>query len=366
MNSTFVRRGIIPGIAALALTLSACGAGNEEASSSTGDESLSGTLAGGGASTQQAAMGAWAVGFQTKNPGVTVEYDPVGSGGGRENFISGAFPFAGSDAYLTDDDGELSDAAERCGGTVLEVPSYISPIAIIFNVDGVDELELSPSTLAAIFAGKIKQWDDPAIAKENPDASLPAENINPVHRSDESGTTENYTDYLTAVAPDQWEAGAIELWPEEYRGEGAKGTSGVVSAVENGVNSIGYADASQAGDLGVASIGVGDEFVAPAPEAAAKILEASPPAESASETELIFDLDFATEESGTYPIVLTSYLMACQSYDDAETAALTKAFVTYVISDEGQQQGAAEAGSAPLSADLQSQATAIIDKIEVG
>ncbi len=364
MNSTSVRRGIVPGIAALALTLSACAAANEQAFSDA--QSLTGTLAGGGASTQQAAMGAWAVGFQTKNPGVTVEYDPVGSGGGRENFIAGAFPFAGSDAYLTEDNDEFADAEERCGGTVLEVPTYISPIAIIFNVNGVKELELSPKTLAAIFAGKIKQWDHPAIVKENPKAKLPSANINPVHRSDESGTTENYTDYLSAVAPKEWEAGAIELWPQEYGGEGAKGTSGVVSAVENGVNSIGYADASQAGDLGVVSVGVGDEFVAPAPEAAAKILEASPPAESASDTQLIFDLDYATEESGTYPIVLTSYLMACQSYDDPQTAALTKAFVTYVIGAEGQQQGAAEAGSAPLSLDLQNRATTIINTIEVG
>lgn len=364
MNSTSVRRGIVPGIAALTLALSACGAGNETTNTAaTDDSSLSGTLAGGGASTQQAAMGAWAVGFQTKNPGVTVEYDPVGSGGGRENFISGAFPFAGSDSYLDNDESELDDAAERCGGTVLEVPSYVSPIAIIFKVEGVDKLQLSPETLAGIFAGKITKWDDPAIAADNPDADLPSANINAVHRSDESGTTGNFTDYLDAVAPDVWDVGSIELWPEEYGGSGGKGTSGVVSAVVNGQNSIGYADASQAGDLGVASIGVGEEFVDPSPEAAAKILEASAQAETATENQLVFDLDFATEESGTYPIVLTSYLMACQSYDDAETGELTKAFLSYVISDEGQQQAAAEAGSAPISPSLQEQSTAIIDTI---
>ncbi len=367
MNRTSLRRGIIPGLAALALALTACGAANED-TGTTGESSsdLSGTVAGGGSSAQQAAMGAWAVGFQSANPDVTVEYDPVGSGGGRENFISGAFPFAGSDAYLTDDEGELSDAQDRCGGTVLEVPSYISPIALVFKVDGVDSLDLAPEVVAGIFAGKIKTWDDPAIAETNPDADLPSRPINAVHRSDESGTTENFTDYLTAVAPDAWDAGVVELWPEEYGGEGAKGTSGVVSAVENGQNSIGYADASQAGDLGVANVGVGDEFVGPSPEAAAKILEASPEAEVATEDQLVFDLDFATTESGTYPVVLTSYLLACGSYDDAETAELTKAFVNYVVSEDGQQQAAAEAGSAPLSEDLASRAAEILDRIQTG
>lgn len=365
MTSTSIRRAIVPGIAALTLALSACGAANESTGSSSAEGGdLSGTLAGGGASTQQAAMGAWAVGFQGANPDVTVEYDPIGSGGGRENFISGAFPFAGSDAYLTDDEGELSEATERCGGDApIQVPSYISPIAVAYNLPGVDELRLSPQALAGIMAGKITTWDDEAIAADNPDADLPSERINAVHRSDESGTTENFTDYLDTVAPDEWDAGVVETWPTEYGGEGAKGTSGVVQTVENSEFSIGYADASQTGELGQALIGVGDEFVEPSAEAAAKILEASPEAEGASDTAVIYDLDFATEESGTYPIVLTSYLMACQSYDDAADGELVRAFMEYVISDEGQDQAAAEAGSAPLSDTIQEQSLSIIENI---
>ena len=363
MTSTSIRRAVLPGIAAVALALSACTPPNEQAGAAAGDE-LSGTLAGGGASTQQAAMGAWAVGFQGENPAVTIEYDPIGSGGGRENFISGAFPFAGSDAYLTDDEGELSDATERCGGEApIQVPSYISPIAVAYNLPGVDELRLSPQALAGIMAGKITTWDDKAIAGDNPDVDLPAERINTVHRSDESGTTENFTDYLTTVAPDEWDAGVVETWPTEYGGEGAKGTSGVVQTVENSEFSIGYADASQTGELGQAMIGVGEEFVAPSAEAAAKILEASPEAENASDTAVIYDLDFATEESGTYPVVLTSYLMACQSYDDAAEGALVKAFMEYVISDQGQGQAAAEAGSAPLSQTVQLKSLSIIENI---
>ena len=369
MNRTSFRKLLAPGVAALALSISltACGAGNEtdtDPVSADVETGLSGELNGGGASTQQAAMAAWAVGFQSVNPDVTVNYDPIGSGGGRENFISGAFPFAGSDAYLTDDEGELSAANERCGGTVIEVPDYVSPIAIAYNVPGVDELNLAPETLAGIMAGTITSWDDEAIAADNPDAELPAERINAVHRSDESGTTENFTDYLDAVAGDVWDAGVVETWPSEYGGEGAKGTSGVVQTVAGSEYSIGYADASQTEDLGQANIGVGEEFVAPSADAAAKILEVSPEADVATDTQLVFDLDHETEEAGVYPIVLTSYLLACTTYDDAETAKLVKAYATYILSDEGQEQGANEAGSAPLSPDLQEKALAIVEKIE--
>lgn len=369
MKSTSIRRALVPGLAIAALVLTGCGAGNEGDSgtdSGSGDSSLSGTLAGGGASSQEAAQGAWIAGFQTANPDVTVTYDPIGSGGGRESFISGDFPFAGSDAYLTDDEGELTSAKDRCGGDVIEIPNYVSPIAVIFNVDGVDSLNLSPATLAGIFAGTITKWDDPAIAADNPDASLPSASINAVHRSDESGTTENFTDYLDAVAADVWDAGVIELWPTEYGGEGAKGTSGVVAAVSNGTNSIGYADASQAGDLGVASIGVGEDFVAPTAEAAGKILSVSPAADVATDSQIVFDLDHTTTEAGTYPIVLTSYLIMCPTYDDQETADLVKGYVSYILSDEGQQQGADEAGSAPLPSDLQEQAQGLVEGISAG
>ena len=371
MNRTPFRTLLAPGVTALALSisLSACGAGNEsdtgsDSGSSDVETGLSGELSGGGASTQQAAMAAWAVGFQSINPDVTVNYDPIGSGGGRENFISGAFPFAGSDAYLTDDEGELSAANEQCGGTAIEVPDYVSPIAIAYNVPGLDELNLAPETLAGIMAGKITSWDDEAIKADNPDADLPSERINAVHRSDESGTTENFTDYLTAVAGDVWDAGVVETWPNEYGGEGAAKTSGVVQTVSGSEYSIGYADASQTESLGQANIKVGEDYVEPSAEAAAKILEVSPEADVSTDTQLVFDLDHETEEAGTYPIVLTSYFLACTSYDDPEVAKLVKAYATYIISDEGQAQGSDEAGSAPLSDDLQDKAMTIIDQID--
>ncbi|MCY7289822.1 MAG: phosphate ABC transporter substrate-binding protein PstS, partial [Cryobacterium sp.] len=175
---------------ALALTLSACGAGNEDTGSTgASDSSLSGTLNAGGASSQEAAVAAWKAGFQTANPDVTVNYDPAGSGAGREQFIAGGLDLAGSDAYL--DDEELAAAKERCGSDIVEVPTYVSPIAVVFKLEGVDELNLSPKTVGAIFEGTITSWDDAAIAADNPDADLPSTKITPVHRSDDSGTTKN-------------------------------------------------------------------------------------------------------------------------------------------------------------------------------
>ncbi|MGA9748226.1 MAG: phosphate ABC transporter substrate-binding protein PstS [Nocardioides sp.] len=372
MKITSLRRPAALGAAVvLGLGLTACSAANEgpggtDAGAAPSGESLSGTLNGGGASSQEAAQGAWRAGFQEANPDVTVNYDPIGSGGGREQFISGGFPFAGSDSYLNDDEGELSGATERCEGEApIEVPNYVSPIAVIYNLEGVDDLQLSPSTLGGIFAGDITTWDDEAIAGDNPSADLPAETINPVHRSDESGTTGNFTNYLATVAEDTWTFGEVEEWPVEG-GEGASGTSGVVAAVTNGANSIGYADASQAGDLGKAAVGVGDGFELPTPEAAAKILEVSPKAETDSDSQLVFDLDYTTEEAGVYPIVLSSYLIACPSYADAAEGELVKAYLSYIISDDGQSTSAENAGSAPLPDTIAGEAQAIVDGITVG
>ena len=124
------------------------------------------TLDGGGATSQAKAQGVWRAGYQDDS-GVTVNYDPVGSGTGRENFISGAYVFAGTDSYLNDDEGELSAAKERCGGDPIEVPAYVSPIAVAFNLEGVDSLNLSAETIANIFNGKITKWNDHAIAADN-------------------------------------------------------------------------------------------------------------------------------------------------------------------------------------------------------
>lgn len=368
--SRISRAGSAVAIGALALTLAACGSDDPVGggtasgdSSSAAASDLSGELSGAGASSQESAQEAWRAGFQNANGGVTVNYDPVGSGGGRTQFLEGGVAFAGSDAALKDE--ELTKAQDRCyGGSAVDLPVYISPIAVIYNLPGVEELNLAPATIAGIFDGKITAWDAPEIAADNPGVTLPSTAITAVHRSDESGTTENFTDYLAATAGDAWPHEASGDWPTQG-GESAQGTSGVVQTVQSGEGTIGYADASKAGDLGTASIKVGDEWVAYSAEAAAKVVDASPRAEGRGEGDIVVELDRATTEAGAYPLVLISYVVACTTYETQEEADLVKAYLSFVAGSEGQQLAATNAGSAPVSADLEAEVLAEIDKITV-
>lgn len=369
-----ISKRFMPACAAAVATLAfaACGASNEDepASPATGGSTpaaeqaaeLSGNLAGAGASSQEAAMQAWIAGFQEANPDTTISYDAVGSGGGREQFVAGGTAFGGTDSHLKDE--ELTGAQERCGGpdNLIEIPAYVSPIAVIYNLEGVENLQLSPETLAKIFKQEIKTWDDAAIKADNPDATLPSDRITVVNRSDESGTTENFQEYLAATAPDVWDFEVSGDWPVKG-GEAAQGTSGVVDAVKAGKGAIGYADASQAGELGKASVKVGEEFVAPTPEAAAKIVEASEETDDPGAHVFTYDLKRDTTEAGTYPIVLVSYLMACTKYDDAAQGALVKGFVGYIVSAEGQQAAATNAGSAPISEAVRAKVQPAVDAI---
>ncbi|MEH3034737.1 MAG: phosphate ABC transporter substrate-binding protein PstS [Aeromicrobium erythreum] len=345
MNRNQLRKAA-PAAAALTLMigLTACGAANEGSTDSGNGDSVSGTLNGAGASSQESAVAAWKKGFQTANPDATVNYDPSGSGAGREQFVSGGVQFAGSDAYM--DDEEIAAAKKKCGSDIVEVPTYVSPIAVIFNLDGVKDLNLSPKTIAGIFQGSITSWDDAAIKADNPDAKLPSTKITVVHRSDDSGTTKNFTDYLDKAGQGAWKGGVVETWPVKG-GEAAEGTSGVVSAVKNGKGTIGYADESQAGELGKAKVKVGDEFVEVTPEAASKTLDEAKPVEGRGDTDIAVDVNRTSTEAGVYPIVLVSYQITCQTFKDAKTADLVKAWFTYVTSTEGQKAAADAAGSAP-------------------
>jgi phosphate transport system substrate-binding protein len=355
---------VIASLAVLAVGVAACG--SSDSGSSSGE--LSGQVAGAGSSAQQAAQEAWIANFESENSGVTISYDPVGSGGGREQFIAGGTAFGGSDTPLSEDEGELKGATERCKpGELVEIPDYISPIAIVYNLEGVESLQLDPDTLARIFNQEITSWDDKAIAAQNPGVELPSTRITPVNRSDESGTTENFTDYLSQVAPDVWTYEVSGDWPVKG-GEAAQGTSGVVEAVSAGDGAIGYADASQAGELGIAKIKVGKDYVSPTPEAAAKILEESPEDKELSKGKYVFafKLDRKTESQGTYPIVLVSSLIACTKYGSADEAAILKAYFEYAISPEGQKAAAENAGSAPLSDSLRNKIMPAVKAIQTG
>ena len=360
MNRTSIRRAVLPGIAVLTLALTGCAAGNEDSGDS--GSGLSGTLNGGGSSAQEAAQGAWRAGFQTDNSDVTVNYDPVGSGTGRENFISGAYMFAGSDSALSTEEGELDKAKERCGGDVIEVPAYVSPIAVVYNLEGVDNLQLSSKVIGDIFAGKITKWNDPEIAADNPDAKLPATTITPVHRSDDSGTTANFTDYLEQTSEGSWKYPTDDTWPIKG-GEAGEGTSGLVAAVQAGDGTIGYADESQVGDLGVAAIKVGSEYNMPSADGAAKVLANSPKVSGRGANDMAIEVDRTTTEAGSYPLSLTSYLIACPTYDSASDADMVQGYLSYIVSEDGQKTAAEQAGSAPLESSLQQEAAKIVDQI---
>ncbi|QTX03968.1 phosphate ABC transporter substrate-binding protein PstS [Agromyces archimandritae] len=364
MNLTRFGAPAVVAVAA-ALALSSCATNEGGATAAPGDDAaaLSGTLVGAGASSQGSAQEAWIAAFQTANPDVTIDYDPAGSGAGRESFQKGAVDFAGSDRAFKEDELTGDFAACTPGTDLVELPLYISPIAIVFNLDGIDSLDLDAATVAKIFTGEIATWNDPAIASQNPGVELPDAAITAVHRSDDSGTTENFLEYLAQAAPEAWTAEPDGVWPLAG-GEAAQGTSGVVDAVTNGTGTIGYADASRADGLGTVSIKVGDEYVAYSPEAAAAIVDASPLTAGRADTDLAIELDRSSAEADVYPVVLVSYLVACSEYAEPDNVELVTEYLSYLASEDGQAAAAESAGSAPISDTLRERIVTAIDTIE--
>lgn len=360
----FKRLGTI-GAIAIAGTILLASCATNEGGETAAPSDLAGTIDGAGASSQGSAQEAWIAAFQTSNPDVTINYDPSGSGAGREAFIAGGVSFAGTDSALKQEEIDGGFAGCTPDTDYIQVPAYISPIAVIFNVEGVDELNLDAVTLAKIFKGEITSWDDPAIAALNEGTTFPAAPITAVHRSDDSGTTKNFADYLFKVAPDVWDAEPADPFPYAT-GEAAQGTSGVVDAVTNGTNTIGYADASKAGDLGTAAILVGDEFVKYSPEAAAAVVAGSPAGDTNNgTTDLAIKLDRKTADPTQYPLVLVSYIITCTDFVDPEVAPLVKAYIGYLTSEAGQAEAAASAGAAPLSAELSAKVATALEAIVV-
>ncbi|WP_213816278.1 phosphate ABC transporter substrate-binding protein PstS [Glaciihabitans sp. dw_435] len=361
----FSRIGSIAAVAVAAtIVLSSC-ASNEAAapSDSNSAAALTGTLAGIGSSAQGTAQTNWIKNFQTENPDVTINYDPQGSGAGRTAFISGAADFAGSDAALKDE--ELSGTFGKCApdSKAIDLPVYISPIAIAYNVDGLTDLKLDADTVAGIFKGTIKTWNDKAITALNPDATLPSAKITVVHRSDDSGTTQNFAQWVSANAPTVWDAEATQTYPYKV-GDAAKGTSGVADAVKSSPNSITYIDDSAAGDFGKAQLKVGDAFSTISAEGAAAVVAKSPLVEGRETNDLAINIDRKNTEANAWPLVLVSYLITCQTYTDPAVGTLVKAYAGYVASADGQTAAATAAKSAPLSTDLSSKVAAAIATIK--
>jgi len=354
--------------AAVVLMVGACGSdyplGEEQRRAAEENSSdLSGAITGVGSSAQSAAMSTWISSFGSLNPDAEIQYSPAGSGAGRTAFLAGGVAFAGSDAYL--DDEEMEDARAVCGpGGAMNIPAYISPITLAFNLPGIKEVNLDPETVARIFRGDVTTWRDPAIVALNEGTELPDLRLTAVHRSDDSGTTENFTEYLHATVPDVWTDEEDGSWPGGLGGENAQGNAGVMSTVTRTEGSIAYVDDSVAGKTaGKAKLKVGEDFVAVSPEAAALAVDAARPVEGRGEHDAALKLDRKTTVPGAYPLVLVSYQIYCTSYADAETVELVKAFGQYAVSGEGQQLAADSVGSAPMPEALAERSMAALESI---
>ena len=363
----------LSGIVMLA-SVAACGdntaatTDNSSSSDSTSKSTpISGNFSGAGASSQQAAVEAWIAGLQGTNPEAKIAYNPSGSGAGVQTFLTGATAWAGSDKALADDEVEQSKSV-CTEGTAFDVPVYISPIAVVFNLKGVSDagkhINMDAATIAKIFDGKITKWNDPAIADQNKDLKLPDTAITVVHRSDKSGTTQNFVSYFKDVTPDNWTYDLSENWPNEV-GQGAKGTSGVISTVKQADGTIGYADFSQVGDLGTVAVKVGDKYNEISAEAGSKVIADSKQDDTVKgDNRIVIKINHATEAEGAYPIVLVSYDIVCPAYKDTKQAEFAKAWLTYVTSDEGQKAAQDAAGTAPLPSSLKSEITKSIEAIK--
>ena len=346
------------------LALSACGSdGGDTASADapTGITCADGTFNAAGSSAQQNAVTAWTNAYQAACGGTTLNYNPTGSGAGITSFTQGQIVFAGSDSALKPEEKTAADA--RCKtGEAVDLPMVVGPIAVGYNLSGVDNLQLSPKTLAQIFAGKLTKWDDAAIKADNPDATLPSTAIQTYHRNDDSGTTDNFTKYLTATAPDVWTFEGGKKWTAPG-GNGVKGSDGVATAVSQTDGAIGYMELSFAKNQNISTAKVKNaagEYVALTP-AAAGITVASAE-QTGKGDDLALKIDYKTTATGAYPLVLVTYEITCVKGLDASDAAFVKSFLGYTSGTQGQAL-LTENGYAPLPDSVRTKTAAVVAKI---
>lgn len=269
--------------AAAAMLLTACGSDNNAGTSSSASGSSSSSadcggkasLTAEGSTAQQNAVAEFNKVWQQVCSGKNLSYNPTGSGAGREQFIAKQVDFAGSDSALKDD--QVAAAAARCGGNpAWNLPLVFGPVAMAYNVEGVDKLVVNGDVLAKIFQGQITKWNDPAIAALNSGTTLPDTAITPVYRSDSSGTTDNVQKYLAAAAPQTWTKGAGSEF-QGGAGEGAQKSSGVVQAVQATPGAIGYVEKgfAQQANLPMAQIDNGGGAVELTDETTKKAIDAA-------------------------------------------------------------------------------------------
>ena len=356
------------------LALSACGSDNNTSSSaapgaSSSDSSAKaacakGTLNGEGSSAQKNAIEEAIRTYQDSCEGATVNYASTGSGAGVKQFLGGQVDFGGSDSALktvaADGKVETEEAAKACGSPAWNLPMVTGPVTFAYNVKGVDKLTMTPDVAAKIFNGVITSWNDPAIAKINPGVTLPSEPIKVFFRSDESGTTDNFTKWLHAAAPASWPAEPGKKWTG--KGEGKPQNTGVATAVKDTEGGVTYAEWSYAKDnkLGIAQIDNGGGAVELNAESVGKMIATA--TQVGKGNDLSLKLDYATKEAGAYPINLVTYEIVCSKAKDPAKVELLKAFLKH-FSSVDTQKSLEDIGYAPLPAEVQAKVATAIDAL---
>ncbi|HEX2203776.1 MAG TPA: phosphate ABC transporter substrate-binding protein PstS [Longimicrobium sp.] len=336
--------------AAVAVFLAACGGdgGGEKFTPKQGQDASAPagavTLTGAGATFPYPLYSKWFQTYGRENP-VRVNYQPIGSGGGIRQVTQRTVDFGASDAPMTDE--ELREAPG-----VLHVPTVLGSVAVTYNVPGLSQpLRLDGATLADVFLGGVKKWNDPRIAALNPGVALPDQDILPVYRTDGSGTTYVFTDYLAAVSPSWKErvgAGKSVKWPA---GLGAKGNEGVTGQVRQTPGSIGYVELAYAMQNGLPAAALRNQagqFVTPSVEATTAaagdlgaLLQAHPD----------FRMSIVNAAGAqSYPISSFTYLLVPQRIDDCAKARALVGLVRWALAEGGPS--ATELHYAPLPASL--------------
>jgi phosphate transport system substrate-binding protein len=336
-------------------TSAASSSSTTSSSASASTSTVSGTIKAAGSTFQtnfqQTAISA----FKSVDPNITVDYDPVGSSTGRSDLYANTVLLAGSDSPIPAKEASKVPA----GKTVLYFPVQIGPIAMAYNLPGVTGLKLDATVLAGIFQGTIKTWDDPSIKALNPGLSLPSTTITLAVRSDGSGTTANFSQYLVDAAGSAWKLGTASTitWPSTARA--GDGGSAVAQIVKSTTGAIGYVDFSTATAAGLHATEVKNsagDYVAPSSaSAAAAATQVTPKA----------DLTFAAADepgAASYPITYQSWDLVYSVQPSATDVALLKAYLGYLLSSAGQAL-LTPLNLAPLPASIDSAAVAQLSKI---
>ena len=366
-------------LAAGALLLSACGsdenktstgattAGNGTAGDTAAKVDCAGkkSLKSSGSSAQANAVTRFVTAYETACSGYTLNYTSSGSGAGVSEFLGGQTDFGGSDSPLSAEKGEIDKAKERCGGAeAWNLPTVFGPIAVTYNLPGVDGVALDGPTLGKIFNGTVTTWNAPEITALNAGKTLPGDKINVVFRSDESGTTDNFQKYLDAASDGAWGKGAGKTFNGGV-GEGAKGNEGTSAAIKSTAGSITYNEWSYATKQGLQIADVvtsaGPDPVKLSAESVGKSIDTVKVKGQGNDLVLDTSSFYKPTEAGAYPIVLPTYEIVCAKYPDAEVAPAVKAFLTVATTDG--QKGLEEAGYIPVPDTFKAKLTEAINAI---